>query len=172
MGMEPQQVKRDFEVITDAICELHRFYIDRIPPQQLQAGAAGMRTKPPGYGHVDGCATQLISAAMYEEFVAPCDDRVLSLYEHGGMVHICGAHTQHIPVWQRMDRVRAIQVNDRAAEDLEAYLAGLRDDQVLYLEPTQTMSAARGIEISAGRRLVIMKGAHGYGGQESQTRTR
>jgi hypothetical protein len=163
MAMEPQKVKRDFAVINEAICEMHRFYIDRIPADQLQAGAAGLRTKPPGYGHVDGCATQLISGEMYEEFVGPYDEDVLSLYAHGGMVHICGAHTQHIPAWRSMPSVRAVQVNDRAAEDLEAFLADLRDDQVLYLEPTQTMTASRGVSASQGRRLVIMRGAHDYG---------
>lgn len=163
MAMKPRKVRRDFEVINDAICAMHRFYLERIPTDQLQAGAAGLRTKPPGYGHVDGCATQLVSGEMYAEFVAPFDDAVVSLYPNGGMIHICGAHTQHIPTWASMQRVRAIQVNDRASEDLQAYLAGLRDDQVLYLQPTRTMTASRGRAIADDRRLVIMKGDNEYG---------
>ena len=82
-----------------------------------------------------------MSADLYRQFVAPFDGELLSAQPRGGMIHLCGAHTQHLPVWREMPELRAVQVNDRAAEDLEAYFTGLRDDQVIYLNPTATMTA-------------------------------
>jgi hypothetical protein len=156
MCMEPQKARKDLAVIHDLLVSMHRFYIRTIPSAQLQIGAAGLRTKPPGFGHLDGCATQLVSGDMYRELIGPLDDGLLSLYPKGGMIHICGSHTQHIPVWKAMRSLRALQVNDRASEDLEAYLAGLRDDQVIYLQPTATMTVERAWKISGGRRLIVM----------------
>jgi hypothetical protein len=63
------------------------------------------------------------------------DDEILSLYPGGGLIHLCGSHSQHIPTWRRMASVRAVQINDRATEDVELYLAGLREDQLLYVVP-------------------------------------
>jgi hypothetical protein len=93
---------------------------------------------------------------MYRDFVAPLDDELLSMYPHGGMIHLCGAHTQHIPTWRAMKSLRAIQVNDRATEDLEVYFNKLRDDQVIYLNPCPAMTARRALEITGGRRLVLV----------------
>ena len=93
---------------------------------------------------------------MYREFVAPLDDELLSVYPNGGMIHLCGVHTQHIPIWREMRSVRAIQVNDRASEDLEIYFNELRDDQVIYLNPTSTMTAERAMEITGGQRIVFV----------------
>jgi hypothetical protein len=93
---------------------------------------------------------------MYREFVAPLDDKLLSTYPNGGMIHLCGEHTQHIPVWREMESVRAIQVNDRASEDLDIYFNELRDDQIIYLNTTPNMTVERAMEITGGRRLVIV----------------
>lgn len=86
---------------------------------------------------------------------APLDDELLSLWPRGGMIHLCGAHTQHIPAWREMKSLRAVQLNDRAAEDYEVYFRQLRDDQIIYLHPTLTMSVERAMAISGGERLVL-----------------
>ena len=39
---------------------------------------------------------------------------------------------------------------------LEAYFHGLRHDQVIYLYPTETMTVQRALEITGGRRLVLV----------------
>ena len=93
---------------------------------------------------------------MYDEFIAPLDDELLSVYPNGGMIHLCGVHTQHIPTWRGMESVRAIQVNDRASEDLEIYFNELRDDQIIYLNPIATMTVERAMEITGGRRIVFV----------------
>ena len=151
----PDKVKRDLGVITDTLCEMHRWYQNNVPPDQFQPSVASGRCQPRGFGQMCGCATQLISAQIYDEFVAPLDDMVLSMYQTGGMYHLCGAHTQHVKRWREMKRFRAFQLNDRASEDLEIYFNGLRDDQIIYLNPTATMTRKRAMEITGGRRLVI-----------------
>jgi hypothetical protein len=153
---DPAAAAHDLRVITNVQRALHRFYRNLIPARQLQPVAASGRTQPAGYGQICGCTTHLISARTYREFVAHLDDELLSVYPAGGMIHLCGVHTQHIPTWRAMRSLRAVQVNDRAAEDLAMYFAGLRDDQIIYLNPTETMTVGQAMEITGGRRLVIV----------------
>ncbi|NLG72449.1 MAG: hypothetical protein GX495_10455 [Chloroflexi bacterium] len=155
MKTEPEAVRRDLQVISDVLCAIHAWYIEHIPSRQLQCILPHERCQPPGYGQLCGCTTQLISARSYAEFVAPHDDRLLSLYPNGGMIHLCGGHTQHIPTWRDMKSLRSVQVNDRAARDLETYFNALRPDQVFYVMPCEGMTIERILEITAGRRLVI-----------------
>jgi hypothetical protein len=152
---DPDGVKRDLRVVTDTLCAMHRWYRQHIPRMQMQPVCIGGRCQPRGFGQMCGCATQLVSPRIYREFIAPLDDEVLSLYPHGGMYHLCGSHTHLIPTWREMKSLRAIQINDRAAEDLEEYYRELRDDQVIYLNPTETMTVERAMAITGGRRLVI-----------------
>ena len=152
----PEAARRDLRLINDLLCDLHRWYLARVPPEQLQCVVAAGRAQPPGFGQLCGCTTHLLSAAQYREFVAPLDDALLSVYPHGGMIHLCGVHTHHIPVWREMRSLRAVQLNDRAAEDLETYFRELRDDQILYLNPTATMTVERATALTRGRRLVLV----------------
>jgi hypothetical protein len=156
LAAHPAAVRRDLGVINDLLCHLHRWYRQRIPAQQLQPVVAAQRCQPPGFGQLCGCTTHLLSADMYRRFVAPVDDELLSVYPHGGMIHLCGDHLRHAPAWREMKSLRAVQVNDRAAEDLPAWLEHLRDDQVIYLNPTATMTPKRALDLAAGRRLVIV----------------
>ena len=72
------------------------------------------------------------------------------------MIHLCGSHGQHIPAWREMPAVRAIQLNDRAADELELYYRGLREDQVIYVNPTSYMTVERIMAITRGHRVVIV----------------
>ncbi|MHC4503007.1 MAG: uroporphyrinogen decarboxylase/cobalamine-independent methonine synthase family protein [Planctomycetota bacterium] len=152
---------RDLRTINGLLCELHRWYLGRIPRAQLQAVAAAGRTQPPGHGQLCGCSTHLLSPELYRDFIAPLDEELLTVHPRGGMIHLCGSHTQHIPVWRTMRPLRAVQLNDRAAEDLEVYFTRLRDDQVLYVNPCEGMPVERIIEITGGRRVVIVADAKG-----------
>jgi len=154
----PDAARRDLKVINGLLCELHRRYIACIPPEQLQCVVAAGRTQPRGFGQLCGCSTHLLSAGQYRDFIAPLDDALLRVYPNGGMIHLCGVHTQHIPVWREMKSLRAIQVNDRAAEDLAAYFRELRDDQIIYLNPTATMTVERAMALTGGRCLVCVYG--------------
>jgi hypothetical protein len=159
MHERPARARRDLGVINDLLCTLHRWYREHVPPAQLQPVVATQRAQPPGFGQLCGCSTQLVSPEMYLELVAPLDDALLAVYPHGGMIHLCGSHAQHLPAWRGMRSLRAVQVNDRAAEDLAAYVEGLRPDQVIYLNPCVKMPAGRALEICGGRRLVIVADA-------------
>ncbi len=156
MMEEPEQARHDLRVINEVLCELHRWYLANVPVEQLQPVVGAFRTQPPGFGQLCGCTTQLLSPSLYCNFVAPLDEQLLSVYPHGGMIHLCGAHSQHIPVWRTMRSLRAIQLNDRAAEDLQVYFDGLRRDQIFYVNPCAGMPVERIIAITSGNRIVIV----------------
>ncbi len=151
----PAAVRRDLRIINDLLCDMHRWYRANLPAEQLQCICPDGRCQPIGFGQICGCTTQLVSPEMYREFIAPLDEQLLSVYPRGGMIHLCGVHTQHIPVWREMAAMRSFQLNDRAAEDLETYVRELRDDQVFYVNPTDTMTPERILTITGGKRCVI-----------------
>jgi hypothetical protein len=153
---DPVGARRDLRVITELILTLHRWFIAAIPFEQLQMIETHGRIQPPGHGQICGCSCQLLPPDLYRDFIAPCDDAILSLYPEGGMIHLCGAHTQHLPVWRAMRSLRAVQLNDRAAFDLPVYFAQLRRNQVCYVNPSQEMPPKRIMDITGGRRVVIV----------------
>ncbi len=159
LAMDPEAASRDLATINALLRDLHRWYRQHVPREQLQGVVAAHRCQPPGFGQLCGCSTQLLSAEMYREFVAPLDADLLRDYPGGGMIHLCGGHTQHISVWREMPALRAVQLNDDAADSFEEYYRGLRDDQMLYLNPTAAMTAARAISITGGSRLVVVADA-------------
>ncbi len=152
----PEAARRDLGIINDLLRLLHGWYRDNLPEAQLQPVVAAQRCQPPGSGQLCGCTSHLVSAALYEEFVAPLDGALLAVYPRGGMIHLCGRHTQHIPAWRRMSSLRAVQLNDRATEDIEAYFTGLRDDQALYIIPTEEVTVERILSRTNVRRVVII----------------
>lgn len=156
MLTKPDAAHHDLKVINDVICDLHRWYLANIPIEQLQPIVAKGRCQPPGFGQLCGCTCHLLPADIYDEFIAPLDHQLLSVYPNGGMIHLCGAHTQHIPTWRRMKSVRAIQISGPASEDLEIYFHELRDDQMIYLNPTPTMTVERAMKITGGQRIVFV----------------
>lgn len=155
--MDPEAAVHDLKVINEVLTTIHRWYIDRIPEAQLQPVVSWQRTQPRGQGQICGCSTQLISPEVYAEYLAPLDDELLSVYPKGGMIHLCGSHVQHIPTWRAMKSLRAVQINDRAAQDLKEYHRGLRDDQILYVNTFPGMTAEKAISITDGRRLVLVE---------------
>lgn len=150
MLLDPAAARHDLRVITDVLCTLHRWYLDNVPFERMQCIAAAGRTQPRGFGQVCGCTTHVLSPELYAEFVAPLDEEVLSLYPYGGMIHLCGSHVQHIPTWRGMTGLRAVQLNDRAVEDVSTYHRELRDDQILYANPFPGMPVDRILELTAG----------------------
>jgi hypothetical protein len=152
---EPATAMRALGAITDVIAECARAFLEIIPADQRLGSVGADRYAPPGFGVVDGCATQLVSARHYREFFAPLDAKLLAIHPNGGQIHLCGAHAQHIPAWREMPELRSVQLNDRALDDLEAFHTGLRDDQIIYAMPTEAMPVERILGITGGKRLVI-----------------
>lgn len=148
--------EHDLRIINDVTCRLYQWYYDHVPAQQLQQVGSASRCMPPGHVSIYGCTSHLVSEDLYRDYVAPLDEAVLSTSASGGLIHLCGEHRQHIAAWRDMKSLRAVQLNDRASEDLEEYFTGLRDDQVIYLNPTATMTVERALEITEGKRIVIV----------------
>lgn len=128
----PEGVRHDLRVLTDALCYMHRWFQRNIPPERFTPVCCGGRIQPRGRGQMCGCTTQLVSKEIYDDFIYPFDCEVLSLYPDGGMYHLCGSHTQHISTWSQCKQLKAFQLNDRATDDLEYYVTGLREAQILY----------------------------------------
>ena len=113
----PDTARRALRIITEVIAETICTFAAIIPPEQRLNSVGNERYAPPGFGFIDNCATQLISARHYREFFAPLDAELLGLYPRGGQIHLCGGHRQHIRAWSEMPQVRSVQLNDRAADD-------------------------------------------------------
>lgn len=156
MAIDPTAAHHDLQIINQVLCEMHQWFLDNIPPERYQCIIPSGRFQLPGYGQICGCTTQLVSAATYDEFIAPLDDAVLSVYPHGGMIHLCGTHTQHLDTWKSLPSFRAFQMNDRASEDLQLYLDGLRNDQIMYVQVCPTMPFDKIVEITKGKQVVIV----------------
>ena len=153
---DPPAAYNDLRVINDVIKDLHSWFLKRIPIERLQPIAMAGRFQPYGHGQICGCTTQLTSNELYEEFAAPLDAEVLSLYPKGGLIHLCGAHAQHIPTWEHMRQLKAVQLNDRAALDLAKYHSELRDNQILYVNCFEGMPPEKVLRISDGRRVILV----------------
>lgn len=156
LALEPEAAQHDLRIITDTIITMTNWYRENMPELQFQPIGAAFRAQPRGFGQICGCSTQLLSADLYEEFIAPLDAEVLSCFPRGGMIHLCGSHTQHIPTWRSMPEMRAFQLNDRASDDFPVFFKELRDDQIIYFSPSDVISIDQALEISGGHRLVIV----------------
>ncbi len=53
-----------------------------------------------------------------------------------------------------MTALSAMRLNDRATEDVALHFSGLRDDQMLYVHPCQTLPVAAIMDAHGGRRTV------------------
>jgi hypothetical protein len=154
--LEPEAARHDLDVIDETIREIHAWFRENLPAGSTQCTSAQGRFQPPGHGQLCGCTCQLVSAATYAGSIGPCDARLLAAYPGGGLIHLCGSHAQHIPYWRRMSSLRAVQLNDRASEDLELYFGGLSEDQILYVHPCAGMPVDSILRITGGRRLVLV----------------
>ena len=110
---------------------------------------------PNGYTFVHGCSTHLVSAQTYRKHVAELDSMHLTHQANGGCLHLCGKHTQHLPVWRDMPGLRALQLNDDASVDLEHYWRELRQDQFIVVWVGTEMPWQRAVRLTHGRRLAI-----------------
>lgn len=156
MLLEPESAEHDLDIIEDVIKQAHRWYIETIPKEQLQSVISWERTQPKGYGQICGCTTQLLSPELYERFIMERDNRILGLYQNGGMLHLCGNHQALIPLFASMENLKSVQLNDRAAEDLQFYVDGLRKDQVIYVIPCSGMTVEQAVAIAGKRGIVLI----------------
>jgi hypothetical protein len=155
MAQRPEEARRALGIVNATIRQALRLFMRIIPAEIRRCSVSEDRYMPPGFGFVDGCATQLVSARHYREFLMPLDRAVLAESPHGGMIHLCGAHAHLIPAFAAMPELRAVQINDRAVEDLPAFHNGLRRDQILYVLPSLSWPVERILQTTRGERLVL-----------------
>lgn len=155
LGRRPDAARHALTEINATILGALRAFSAVIPIEIRRSSVSEDRYMPPGFGFIDGCATQLVSARHYREFFMPLDRAVLAQSPHGGMIHLCGAHAHLIRSFAEMPELRAVQINDRAVEDLQEYFTKLRSDQILYILPSTTWPAERILAYTGGRRIVL-----------------
>jgi hypothetical protein len=155
MASRPEVSRRALAIVNDTIRQALRMFAQVIPPEVRRCSVSEDRYMPPGFGFIDGCATQLISARHYREVIMPLDRAVLAESPNGGMIHLCGAHAHLIPAFASMPELRAVQINDRAVEDLAAFHSGLRQDQILYVSPSLAWPVERILEATRGKRVIL-----------------
>lgn len=156
----PEVARRALRIIADVIITLTRCWLDLIPYEIHQNFVGYGRYTPPGFGEIDGCATQLISAKHYNQFFAPLDEEILQVTKPGGLIHICGSIKQHIPTWGKMKSLRAIQANDRALDDFKLLYTETRPDQILYVVPSENCTLDKILEVTRGNRIILETTIH------------
>lgn len=161
MLADPEAAEHDLRIINNLLKDIHTWYRERIPQRQLQPVISWERTQPYGYGQICGCTTQLVSDKLYGEFLFDLDNSLLGVYPNGGMIHLCGSHRHLIPLFTKMENLRSVQLNDRAAEELKYYVEELRDDQVIYLNPCKGMTAEQAEKIAGKKRMIIVASVSG-----------
>ena len=151
----PDAALNDLRVISDVAIQMRQWFVDNVPNQQLQGIIHRLRGQPPGHGQIDNCTSQLLGPEHYAEMVGPLDDEIMSVYPKGGMIHICGYHTQHIPYWRKSKSLKVLQLSGDAMTDLPIYHKELRDDQLVFVSPHATMSLPDIMKVTQGRRVII-----------------
>ena len=145
----------DLRVLCDVQLQMRKWYVNNVPVEQLQWVAPRLRGTPPGMSQIDGCTAQLVGPDLYAEMIAPLDAESLLVAPRGGMIHICGYHTHHLPTWREADWLRALQLSGDAMTDLPLYHSELRDDQIVYVSPHATMELEQIMEVTGGKRAVL-----------------
>ena len=152
---DPDAARHDLRVLCDVQVQMRKWYVDNVSTEQLQWVAPRLRCTPYGMSQIDGCTHQLVGPDLYAEMVAPLDAESLLVAPRGGMIHICGYHTHHVPIWREMDCLRALQLSGDAMTDLPLYYNELRDDQVVYVSPHATMELEQIMEVTGGKRAIV-----------------
>lgn len=156
LALNPESAKRALMIIGAATRRVHELLVEAVGQQTLRCHNAYYVYTPHDIAGLSICATQLVSPDHFAELVAEADDACLPSLYQGLLQHLCGHSTQHIAELARRPSVRGVQLNDAAANDFEAYYNGLREDQVVYVIPTEEMPLDKILSISDGQRLVIL----------------
>ncbi len=151
----PQTVERVLAIINQTIIQTARLVNAVIPDDIRRNSVAENRLAPAGVSQFDGCSTQLVSRRDYAHFFAPLDVELMQLTPGGALIHLCGAHTHHLPTWAELPGLRAVQLNDRAMDDLEDYYKRLHPETIFYLCPSARVGIDRIMEITGGKRVVL-----------------
>ena len=89
------------------------------------------------------------------KYIMPLDEKLLSSFpKMQGMIHLCGHHLHQIENFRNMKSLKSVQLNDAASDDLPHYHKGLRDDQIIYFNPSANFSMEKALK-SCGKERII-----------------
>ena len=155
LAQEPELAAHVLAEVAAGIIEL-RDRLDRAahisPISDHHAASCGAARQ---YNLVYGCTTHLVSAQTYRDHVLALDTELLNHQSSGGVIHLCGRHLQHLEALRDMPGLRAVQLNNTACDDTEAYWRGLRPDQFVVFWPDDAAPLDQAVAITGGRRLAV-----------------
>jgi len=135
MYEDPDRIHKLMSLVTDALIAWVRFQKERTG-QSLTGDSYPLSVKlPAGYGGVwmSDDDSVIISADLYNEFVRPYNEKILTAFG-GGCIHYCGNSTQNIENYCNTRGVTAI--NNFNLDDLEAAAKirrALREKGIVYM---------------------------------------
>lgn len=161
MVEEPDLAAHDLKIINDTLIAIHKRFRALLPSAQIKPVGSMFRALPDGYGQLCGCSCQLLSGELYRDLVAPLDAALLDVFPKGGMIHLCGTHTQHLDTWVNMPQLRVFQIG---RFDFAEYATRKRKDQLLYFFPADERTnefpcmelIEQAMAATGGERMVIM----------------
>jgi hypothetical protein len=112
----PDLVKSLLDLITDTYISLMREWNRIVPPGINYTPHWGMMHKGAIMIREDSAAK--LSLEMFEEFVVPCDQRLLTEFK-GGAIHFCGCGNHFIHRLHEMDGVYSVHVTQPECNDME-----------------------------------------------------
>ncbi len=89
----PDEVRAVLALITDAYISFMRRWFEAVPMRDDRSCSAHWERLIPGQIMLRGDSLVNLSAEIYEEFVRPCDERILAEFG-GGAMHYCGKADQ------------------------------------------------------------------------------
>lgn len=153
---DPKAAGRALAVIAEATRRLHEAFVAEVDQEVLRCHNAFWVYVPSDIAGLSLCASQLLSPAQYASLVLKADEDAAPPCYRGMVQHICGHSAHQIANLARSARVKGVQLNDAGTDDLPRYFQGLREDQVIYAVPNATMGVGRILELTRGRRLVLL----------------
>jgi hypothetical protein len=105
----------DPKFICSVLDAMTDFMIKAIPPMKQAIGEEWdsfylQGTKIPGASRLCNCSTDMISPDFYEENVLERDNRFLEAM-NGGMMHICGNNSHCIQHFNKIEKLKGLEVN-------------------------------------------------------------
>jgi hypothetical protein len=158
---EPEIVKDFLNLITKTYTAFLRAWFESVPvsrPYAAHSNAAQCYAVHWSYLHKGAITLRDDSAMnfsprMFEEFIAPYDQRLLDEFG-GGMVHFCGRGDHYIDILTQMEGVNAIQLSQPAYNRMEKIYQYTVDQGIPLI----------GLEIKAAEEAVKAgRGLHPFG---------
>jgi hypothetical protein len=144
---QPDLVKALLEVVTDTYIAFMRTWMEIVPFREGGNVHWGLFHK--GNIMVRDDSAMNLSPAMFNQFVRPYDQRLLSEFG-GGAIHFCGKGDHYIANMSEMERLYAINMSQPEYNDMEVIYANTVDKGINIVGLNRDAAEAA---VAAGRDL-------------------